>query len=187
MHRAPPAVRQQREARASCRWAAPIAWREPTASCRAKPAVFSVGHDLGLEAAIDLFDLGLNIRCVADIREDGQDPAIAGGLDRTPDTGAQRMGGGQRPRRARCQKRRAVHRGRNRAGAGSPVTSWWPRPASHRSPAPSRWPRPGWRTIRTRATFCRRICRDSMFAAGRMTGVEPPRWPSRPPAGTPGF
>ena len=35
-------------------------------------AVFSVGHDLGLEAAIDLFDLGLKINCVADIREDGQ-------------------------------------------------------------------------------------------------------------------
>jgi sarcosine oxidase subunit alpha len=35
-------------------------------------AVFSVGHDLGLEAAVDLFDLGLKINCVADIREDGQ-------------------------------------------------------------------------------------------------------------------
>ncbi len=39
-----------------------------------KTAVFSVGHDLGLEAAVDLFDLGLKIPCVADIREDGQDP-----------------------------------------------------------------------------------------------------------------
>lgn len=39
-------------------------------------AVFSVGHDLGLEAAVDLFDLGLKIRCVADIREDGQNPAL---------------------------------------------------------------------------------------------------------------
>jgi sarcosine oxidase subunit alpha len=37
-------------------------------------AVFSVGHDLGLEAAADLFDLGLKINCVADIREDGQNP-----------------------------------------------------------------------------------------------------------------
>ena len=35
-------------------------------------AVFSVGHDLGLEAAVDLFDLGLKINCVADIRRDGQ-------------------------------------------------------------------------------------------------------------------
>jgi sarcosine oxidase, subunit alpha len=34
-------------------------------------AVFSVGHDLGLEAALDLVDLGLKIQCVADIREDG--------------------------------------------------------------------------------------------------------------------
>lgn len=39
-------------------------------------AVFCVGHDLGLEAAIDLFDLGLKIGCVADIREDGQDPEL---------------------------------------------------------------------------------------------------------------
>jgi sarcosine oxidase subunit alpha len=39
-------------------------------------AIFSVGHDLGLEAAADLFDLGLNIACVADIREDGQNPEL---------------------------------------------------------------------------------------------------------------
>ena len=39
-------------------------------------AVFSVGHDLGLEAAVDLFDLGLRIACVADIREDGQNPGL---------------------------------------------------------------------------------------------------------------
>ena len=41
-----------------------------------KEAVFSVGHDLGLEAALDLFDLGLQIRCVADIREDGHDAGL---------------------------------------------------------------------------------------------------------------
>ena len=39
-------------------------------------AVFSVGHDLGLEAAVDLYDLGLKIACVADIREDGQDAGL---------------------------------------------------------------------------------------------------------------
>ncbi|MBF0390875.1 MAG: (2Fe-2S)-binding protein [Desulfamplus sp.] len=39
-------------------------------------AVFSVGHDLGLEAAIDLFDLGMKILCVADVREDGQNPHL---------------------------------------------------------------------------------------------------------------
>jgi sarcosine oxidase, subunit alpha len=39
-------------------------------------AVFSVGHDLGLEAAVDLFDLGLKIACVADIREEGQNPEL---------------------------------------------------------------------------------------------------------------
>jgi sarcosine oxidase, subunit alpha len=43
-------------------------------------AVFSVGHDLGLEAALDLFDLGLEIACVGDIREDGQDPRLVSQL-----------------------------------------------------------------------------------------------------------
>lgn len=38
-----------------------------------KKAVFSIGHDLGLEAAVTLHDLGLAIACIADIREDGQD------------------------------------------------------------------------------------------------------------------
>jgi sarcosine oxidase subunit alpha len=41
-----------------------------------KKAVFSVGHDLGLEAAVELFDLGLTVSCIADIREDGQDPDL---------------------------------------------------------------------------------------------------------------
>ncbi len=41
-----------------------------------KDAVFSVGHDTGLEAAIDLFDLGLKVSCVADIREDGHDQKL---------------------------------------------------------------------------------------------------------------
>ena len=39
-------------------------------------AVFSVGGDLGLEAAVDLSDLGLNILCVADIRDDDHDPGL---------------------------------------------------------------------------------------------------------------
>ncbi len=39
-------------------------------------AVFSIGHDLGLEAAVDLRDLGMDIACVADIREDGQNPDL---------------------------------------------------------------------------------------------------------------
>ena len=38
-----------------------------------RKAVFSVGHDLGLEAAVDLHDLGLEVVCVADLREDGHD------------------------------------------------------------------------------------------------------------------
>lgn len=46
-----------------------------------KKAVFSVGHDLGLEAAVDLFDLGLKISCVADLREDGQDIELVKALE----------------------------------------------------------------------------------------------------------
>ena len=45
-----------------------------------KKAVFSVGHDLGLEAALELHGLGLSIACVADIREDGHDPALVNEL-----------------------------------------------------------------------------------------------------------
>jgi sarcosine oxidase subunit alpha len=41
-----------------------------------KKAVFSIGHDLGLEAAIDLYDLGLNVLCVNDVRQEGQDPKL---------------------------------------------------------------------------------------------------------------
>jgi len=43
-------------------------------------AVFSIGHDLGLEAAIDLYDQGLKIACVADIRENAQDAGLVGQL-----------------------------------------------------------------------------------------------------------
>jgi len=41
-----------------------------------KKAVFSIGHDFGLETALELHDLGLSIACIADIRDDGQDPAL---------------------------------------------------------------------------------------------------------------
>ncbi len=39
-------------------------------------AVFSVGNDLGIEAALDLADLGMDIACVTDVREDGQAPQL---------------------------------------------------------------------------------------------------------------
>ena len=55
-----------------------------------REAVFSVGHDLGLEAAIDLADQGLNIACVADIREDGQDLELVSKLQ---ERGISYMGG----------------------------------------------------------------------------------------------
>ena len=38
--------------------------------------IFSVGHDLGLEAALDLFDLGVNVSCVADCRTHGQNSRL---------------------------------------------------------------------------------------------------------------
>lgn len=41
-----------------------------------KHSVFSIGDDLGLEAAVDLFDLGLQVLCVADVRESGQNPEM---------------------------------------------------------------------------------------------------------------
>jgi len=47
-----------------------------------KNAVFSIEHDLGLEAAIDLNDLGLNIICVADSRPDGQHPELVASLEK---------------------------------------------------------------------------------------------------------
>jgi len=45
-----------------------------------KNAVFCTGHDLGLEAALDLFDLGMEVLGVADIREDGQDAELVAEL-----------------------------------------------------------------------------------------------------------
>ncbi len=47
-----------------------------------KKAVFSIGHDLGIEAAIDLADLGLNIVAVADIRKDSYDSNLAEELEK---------------------------------------------------------------------------------------------------------
>ena len=41
-----------------------------------KAAVFSVGDDLGLEAAVDLARLGVEVRAVADSRRRGIDPAL---------------------------------------------------------------------------------------------------------------
>jgi sarcosine oxidase subunit alpha len=43
-------------------------------------AVFSIGNDLGLEAALDLSNLGLKISYVADIRQDGQDSDLVTAL-----------------------------------------------------------------------------------------------------------
>ena len=47
-----------------------------------KRAVFSIGHDLGIEAAIDLSDFGLDIACVADIRRDSYDTNLVEELEK---------------------------------------------------------------------------------------------------------
>ena len=53
-------------------WAVRPGWR----------AVFSVGDDLSLEAAVDLADLGVDVRGVADARGEGrQDPALVAALE----------------------------------------------------------------------------------------------------------
>lgn len=43
-------------------------------------AIFSVGDDLGLEAAVDLVGEGLHVLAVADARKDGHDPALVTAL-----------------------------------------------------------------------------------------------------------
>lgn len=48
-----------------------------------KRAVFCIGDDLGLEAAVDLADLGMEIRCVADARLDGQEPQLLEAIEKT--------------------------------------------------------------------------------------------------------
>ena len=45
-----------------------------------KAAVFSVGQNLGLEAAVELADLGLRVLCVADCRMEGHDPELVEAL-----------------------------------------------------------------------------------------------------------
>ncbi len=45
-------------------------------------AVFSIGHDLGLEAAVDLSDLGVSVLCVADVRDSGQDEKLLSELEK---------------------------------------------------------------------------------------------------------
>ena len=45
-----------------------------------KSAVFSVGQDLGLEAAVNLADLGMKIHAVADCRMEGQEPTLVEAL-----------------------------------------------------------------------------------------------------------
>ncbi|MDZ7665613.1 MAG: FAD-dependent oxidoreductase [Desulfotignum sp.] len=62
-----------------------------------KTAVFSIGHDLGLEAAVTLHDLGLSIPVIADIREDGQDPDLLKAVLDSKNPCLQRLGGHRSP------------------------------------------------------------------------------------------
>ena len=66
-------------------------------------AAFSVGDDLGLEAAADLAALGVDVRVVADARREGHDPELvdalsAAGIDFRPGWAASRVRGRGRVR-----------------------------------------------------------------------------------------
>ena len=63
-----------------------------------REAVFSVGHDQGLEAAIDLSDLGLKVAAVADAREDGQAPRLIEALGAAPHPRPEGLGRAESPR-----------------------------------------------------------------------------------------
>jgi sarcosine oxidase subunit alpha len=60
------------------------AWRlaRTYAVAPGKRIVFSIGDDLGLEAALDLAQIGLAVLAVADARSDGQDPDLLTSLRR---------------------------------------------------------------------------------------------------------
>ena len=47
-----------------------------------KKAVVSIGSDLGLEACLDMNDMGLEIACVADTRQDGSDVALTAEIEK---------------------------------------------------------------------------------------------------------
>ena len=82
---------------------ADTAWRlARTWGVRAgQTAAFTVGDDLGLEAALDLAGLGVRVRVVADARRKGQDPQLLHGLGEAgieflPGWAASRAFGGRR-------------------------------------------------------------------------------------------
>lgn len=66
-----------------------------------KRAVFSVGDDLGLEGALDLVRLGVDVQAVADARREGQDPILleklqSAGIEFRPGWAAGDVRGGKR-------------------------------------------------------------------------------------------
>lgn len=85
-------------------------------------AVFSVGDDLGLEAALDLAALGVDVRVVADARRDGHDETLvealeAAGIDVRPGWAVSRVRG-----RGRVRGVELAARGGS-GGSGAPGTS----------------------------------------------------------------
>ena len=92
-------------------------------------AAFSVGDDLGLEAAVDLAALGVDVRVVADARREGHDPELvdalsAAWIDFRPGWAASRVRGRGRVRgvelaaRAGCDALPGPHRGPGDRAAG---------------------------------------------------------------------
>jgi sarcosine oxidase subunit alpha len=92
-------------------------------------AVFSVGHDLGLEAAMDLCDLGLKINCVADIREDGQHPGLLLALAERKIPVLRGWVAAKAHGSKTVEKRHPCHPERHRQASTSPATCWSPPPA----------------------------------------------------------
>lgn len=86
-------------------------------------AAFSVGDDLGLEAALDLASLGVEVRVVADARREGHDEALVAalveaGIDFRPGWAATRVRGRSRVRRVELAARTTTG-----AGSGAAVGS----------------------------------------------------------------
>ena len=138
-------------------------------------AVFSVGDDLSLEAAVDLADLGVQVRAVADAREAGrQDPALVGALEERgitllPGWAATRTIGAKRVKRCELAPVRGGGSRRFRCDLLVANAGMQPRIGALA-------------TAGARLAYCSHThsyqpveLPDGVFAAGSMTGLRDPR------------
>ena len=153
------------------------AWRlaRTHAVAPGRTAVFSVGDDLGLEAAADLADMGVRVRAVADAREAGrQDPALVAALDDRgipllPGWAASRAMGAGRVTGCELRPRDAPGSRRERCDLLVANAGWQPRIGALA-------------TAGARLAHCPRThtCQPAelsggVFAAGSLTGLRDPR------------